>query len=110
MYKNERRIFDRFPVDFAAELKAAGPARSNLAHCCDAGAQGLGVLTQNKLTPAAKLELRLGLPNGQAPFRGLASVIWSQKDKQGQWRSGLQFEHVDFMGIRRLFATLNKSR
>ena len=106
MYKNDRRMFDRFEVDFSVEIKQPDGQESNYAQCCDVSAGGVGLYTEERLNHQTKLELWLGIPDGHAPFRGLARVIWSKRVQEEKWRSGLVFEEVDFMGIRRIFDNL----
>ena len=108
MYKNDRRMFDRFEVDFSTEIKAAQVQETSFAQCCDISAGGIGLYTEEKLTPQAKLELWLGIPDGHAPFRGMGRVIWSKQVQENKWRSGVEFVTVDFMGLRRIFDILAK--
>ena len=111
MYKDDRRIFDRFEVDFSAEIKypqVSEVVESDFAQCCDVSAGGVGLYSDEALIPGANLELSLAIPDGHSPFRGLARVIWSKQVHENKWRSGLKFEKVDFMGIRRIFETVAK--
>ena len=102
MYKNDRRMFDRFEVDFSAEIKYPKSNKSDFAQCCDVSACGLGLYTEEKLVPKKDLEVWLGIPDGHLPFRGLAWVIWTKQVQESKWRSGLEFKNVDFMGTRRV--------
>ncbi|MCQ9207837.1 MAG: PilZ domain-containing protein [Omnitrophica bacterium] len=108
MYKNERRMFDRFMVDFSAEIKTVEAQENSYGQCHDVSATGMGLFTEDKLIPNTKLELWLGVPNGHPPFHGSARVIWSKQVQEDKWRSGLEFEKVDFMSIRRIFTTLGQ--
>jgi len=98
-------MFDRFEVDFSADVKQSHAEQSNFAQCYDISAGGLGLLTEGKLTPEANMEIWLGIPDGHPPFRSLARVLWSKQVQENKWRSGLEFEKVDFMGVRRIFDT-----
>lgn len=108
MEKDERRMFDRFRIDFSAEIKKADGQGTEVAQSHDISASGIGLFTEEKLLPELKLELWLGIPNGHPPFHGSARVIWSKQVQENKWRSGLEFEKVDFMGIRRIFSTVAK--
>lgn len=110
MYKNDRRMFDRFEVDFSTELRYSGTYDSNFAQCCDISAGGIGLYTEEKLNPETKLELWLGIPDGHTPFKGVGRVVWSKQVQENKWRSGMEFETVDFMGLRRIFDTVAKKR
>lgn len=104
--KNDRRIFERFDVDFSAKIKHAAAQRSNFARCCDIGAGGVGLLSEEKLIPDTDLEIWLGIPDGHSPFRRIARVSWSRQVQENKWRAGLKFQSVDFMGLRRIFKTM----
>jgi len=106
MQKDDRRMFDRFAVDFSAEINTPTGEESAYAQCRDVSAAGAGLLTQERLVPNKSMEITLGIPDGREPFRGLGRVIWSKKVQESKWRSGLEFKTVDFMGLRRIFATL----
>jgi len=106
--RDERRMFDRFKVDFSAEIKKANVQKTEFAQSHDISASGIGLFTEEKLLPKSKLELWLGIPNGHPPFHGSARVVWSKQVQENKWRSGLEFDKVDFMGIRRIFATVAK--
>ena len=102
-------MFDRFAVDFSAEVKQPdAPPETSFAQCCDVSASGAGLLSDEKLIPDTDLEIWLGIPDGHPPFRGLARVVWSKQVRQDKWHSGLEFKTVDFMGLRRVFGILTK--
>ena len=101
MYKGDRRIFERFAVNFSAELKPFGAQEVSPAQCHDVSANGVGLFSQEKLIPDINLEVHLGIPNGHAPFQGKARVVWSKQVQENRWRSGLELKAVDFMRLRR---------
>ncbi len=114
MYKNDRRMFDRFEVDFSTEIKPLGiqesswVRESNFAQCCDVSAGGVGLFTEEELMPQTKLELWLGIPNGHSPLKGIGRVVWSRQVRENKWHFGLEFQTVDFMGLRRIFDILTQ--
>ncbi len=103
MYKSDRRMFERFDVDFPVEIKQPASQMGKGLQCCDVSASGVGLLTEKKLLPRTRVELLLSIPDGHSPFRGLARVIWSNRVQETKWRAGVEFEKVDFMGLRRIF-------
>lgn len=107
MYKNERRMFDRFAVDFLAEIKQPAEKEAQAAQCYDVSATGVGVALKQMLLPNTKLEIWLGVPDGHPPFRGVGRVVWSAQVRRDKWHSGLEFETADFMGVRRIFDILS---
>jgi hypothetical protein len=107
MYKDERRMFERFGVGFSAAIKQLQIQKINQAQCCDISATGVGLFTEQKLIPNTKLEIWLDIPQQDRPFHGLLRVIWSEKVQENKFHSGLEFETADFMGLRNIFASIN---
>lgn len=105
MYKNDRRIFERFEVDFSAQIRHLGAQVNSPARCCDISAGGTGLFTEEGLIPGLNLEFQLGIPNGHQPLQGFARVVWCKQVHETRWRSGLEFKKKDFMGVRRIFET-----
>ena len=108
MYKNDRRMFERFAVDFSAEIKQPGAQENNDAQCCDISAGGVSLLLEEKLIFSTTLELWLGIPDGKAPFHNLARVVWTKQVQENKWHSGLEFARIDFMDLRRIFVKADK--
>ena len=108
MYKDDRRMFERFDVDFPVEIKQPASQMGKGVQCCDVSASGAGLFTQEQIMPRTGLELSLAIPDGHKPFRGLARVIWSNQVQETKWRTGVEFERVDFMGLRRIFDKVKK--
>jgi hypothetical protein len=107
MDKDERRMFDRFEMDFAAEIALPEVRRNRPAQCCDISAIGAGVVTKKELLPGTDLEIWLRVPDGRPPFRGLARVVWAKRCQKDKWRLGMEFDAADFMGIKRVFKLIS---
>jgi c-di-GMP-binding flagellar brake protein YcgR len=103
MYKNERRIFERFEADFPVEIERLGLEENEQGQCCDISAGGIGMLTDDGLIPNTVLRILLCFSDARPPLRSSARVIWSKQVQQQRWRSGLKFTRVDLMGLRRIF-------
>ena len=103
MEKKDSRMFERFAVELAAEIRQPGALESNNARCCNIGAGGVCLLADQSPVTNTMLEVLLGMPNGRAPFQGLAKVVWSRQAQEGKWYLGLEFDKVDFMSLRRIF-------
>lgn len=101
MYKDDRRIFERFTVNFSAGLRHFGAQEANPVQCRDVSANGVGLDSKEKLIPNINLEVHLGIPDGHTPFRGEARVVWSKQVQENRWHSGLELKAVDFMRLRR---------
>ncbi len=103
MRKNDRRLFERFEVDFPVEVKQPVAQEEQERRCRDVSASGMGMFSEEALIPGTNLELSLAIPDNRAPFQGLAKVIWSNQIQENRWRSGLEFVKIDFMGLRKIF-------
>lgn len=101
MYKNDRRLFERFIVDFSAEIKA-GDQKKIDAYCCDISASGTGLFTEEKLIPNTKLEICMVIPNKHASFCSSGRVVWSRQVQENRWRSGFEFDRINLMGLSRV--------
>ncbi|MFC1631355.1 PilZ domain-containing protein [Candidatus Omnitrophota bacterium] len=102
MKKKDRRIFERFDVDFSAKLKQAEIRKQSPANCFDVSATGIGVLTEEKLIPTPKLEVSVDIPDGYTPLRSGVRLIWTRKVREDKWRSGLEFKGISLMALRRV--------
>lgn len=98
----DRRMFDRFAVDFPALIKEKKTQMENYERCCDISAGGAGLLAKNKVIPNTRLELCLNISNGHAPYHSLGRVVWAKQVQENRWRLGLEFDRIDFMGLRRI--------
>ncbi len=109
-YEDERRIFDRFEANLFIEIQQSSGQKHGSAQCWDISAIGVGLLTEEKLMPNTNLQIRLSIADSNASYRGLAKVVWSIQIQPGKWRCGLEFEQVDFMGIKTVFESLSQHR
>lgn len=105
MYKDDRRIFERFDVDFPVEIKHPIAQMTTNARCCDASASGIGLFTEERLLPSTNLQIQLEIPDGHAPFQSSARIVWSRQVQEDRWHSGLEFMRINLMALRRIFET-----
>ena len=101
--QNDRRIFERIPIALPLTLINLKTGRELKAHTCDVSAKGLGILSNEYLTPWDRLELWLKMPDKKRPFYTRGSVIWTNSQKTGKYRSGICLEKAEFMGLSRIF-------
>ena len=108
MYKDDRRIFERFEVDFPVEIKQPIAQAKGKSWCCDVSASGIGMFTEEALIPGTNLELSLDIPDGHSPFQSSARVVWSRQVQEDRWHSGLEFARINLMGLRRILDKATK--
>ncbi len=98
----DKRIFARFPVKFPMRFLDLLANRDLQAQALDMGAKGLGFLSSTELKPYTPLELWLKVPDKNDPFYTRGEVVWSEKIGPNQFRTGVNLEKADLMGISRI--------
>ena len=100
----ERRIFDRFQASFPAKFKYSRGDFGNDVFLKDASADGLNILTKERLFFNDFIALEIELPDGNDPLVLSGRVMWSKPTNEpSMWDIGLQFGEVDFMKMHRIF-------
>lgn len=101
----DRRTFARFPVSLSLKYLDLGSNREGQAQTCDISAKGIGMLSQEKLTPHTSLELWLQMPDKSEPFYTRGEVVWSESASNNEFRAGVNLEKADLMGVSRVLRT-----
>lgn len=99
----DRRVFERISVNLPVKLIDLDNNKELEASACDVSAKGLGILTNEYLHIADRLELWLNMPDEREPFYTRGWVVWSKLQDTGQYRQGISLEKADFMGVSRVF-------
>jgi len=98
----ERRLFQRFKVDFPVKYTDLLNKREGSGKMIDISAGGGGmIITQNKVEPSTDLEVHLEIPDNLEPLHVKGKVVWSMQIGADAYRIGIQFEGVDFFGLSR---------
>jgi len=101
---NERRIFERFQARFPAKFKDTRDDFGNDVILRDASADGVNILTKDRLFLNDRIALEVELPDGNDPLVLSGRVIWSKPTiESSMWDIGLQFDEVNFMKMHRIF-------
>ena len=96
----DRRIFARIPMPLSIRLLAAGQDKESMAQTVDISANGIGLLTKDKLFPQTSLEMWLELPESQSPFYTRGEVVWSRPSTEvTKYRCGVHLEKAELMGL-----------
>ncbi len=98
---NDNRIFERFQMELPVRFMSVD-GKEGLAQTFDVSAKGLGLVTANELNRYAPLEIWLDVPNSTDPLYTRGQVVWSKLGGNAGYRSGIELERADFMGISRL--------
>ena len=101
---NERRIFDRFQAHFPTKFKDARGDFGNDVFLRDASANGVNILTKERLLFNDSISLEVELPDGNDPLLLSGRVMWSKPAAgSSMWDIGLQFDKVALMKMQRLY-------
>ena len=73
-----------------------------MAQTFDVSSKGLGLSTSHELESQANLEIWLDVPNSTDPLYTRGQVIWTRLAGTAGYRSGIELEKADLMGISRL--------
>lgn len=99
---NDHRIFERFGRQFSVRFIGLNDGNEGLAQTFDVSAKGLGLSTTYELKPQSDLEIWLDVPNSTDPLYTRGQVVWSRPQGKDGYRSGVELERADLMGISRL--------
>jgi hypothetical protein len=105
---NDRRIFERFQVDFPASFLDVDDGSEGSAQVTDVSAKGIGLTVkgQREISPRASLELWLRIPDKGDPLYTRGRVVWSRVEN-GEYKSGVNLEKADLMGLSRVLRLRN---
>lgn len=102
----ERRLFERFKVEFPLKYIDLNRNREGKGKLIDISAGGGGLLvTDEDLQPATPLEMEVYIPSIKEPLHAQGKVMWSTMTEPDVYRVGVQFDKVDFMDISRILRT-----
>lgn len=98
----DRRIFERLAVSFPIRLLELNNGRQQEAVTCDISAKGVGCVTDRELALGAPVEAWLKIPDKGEPLYTRGKIAWSKMVKAGAYRSGIDLEKADLMGLSRV--------
>lgn len=98
---DDRRLFRRFQAQFPLRLLAHQEGLEVIGQVINMSAKGLGLVADQPLRPNAFLDLWLKIPDGHEPLYERGRVAWIEPQDMGQYRIGVCFDKVDFMGVGR---------
>ena len=101
--KQDRRVFQRVSIDMPVTLLDLNTNKELEAIACDVSAKGLSIVNKNPLKSGDALELWLKFPDKRLPFYTRGTVVWTQLQGSGGYRTGICLEKAEFMGMSRIF-------
>ena len=102
--ENERRIFDRYQSRFPTKFKDSRVDFGNDVFLKNTSANGVNILTKDRLFINDRIALEVELPDGTDPLVLRGRVMWSKPTlESSMWDNGLEFEEVDLLKMQRLF-------
>ncbi len=98
-----RRAFRRIPVELSLRFFSPRSNAWRLVKTSDISAQGIGLLTEDKLMPNTPLETWLPVPDTGESLYSRGEVAWSKRLAPRKYRVGVNLEKPDL--ISRLLQT-----
>jgi len=96
----DQRMFARIPISLPMRFLTPGQNKECKAETVDVSANGIGLVSKEKLSPRSSLEMWLDLPNSQTPFYTRGEVVWSRPFSEAdKYRAGIHLERAELMGL-----------
>jgi hypothetical protein len=97
---NDRRLFTRIRKALPIRFLAVGREKECLGQTTDISANGIGLLSTERLSPQTKLEMWLELPNNRSYFYTRGEVVWSSAaTNAAEYRTGIRLDKAELMGL-----------
>ena len=100
---DERRIFERFPARFPVKFRHSRQDFGTNVFLRDASADGIRLMTKERLFLNDSVSLEVELPDGHAPMILNGAVIWAKSVANDLWDIGLRFHKINLMQMRRMY-------
>lgn len=101
----DRRVFQRFNVNFPVKLLDGDSSQEIEASTNDVSAKGVGICTDRQLVFGAPVEVWLSIPDHGEPLYTRGTVAWSKLESANRYRAGIALEKADLMGLSRVLRT-----
>lgn len=99
----DRRIFARIDARMPLRFLEPVSGREGEAETVDISANGVGFITNERLSAQTAIEMWLKIPDQHAPFYTRGQVVWSKDlyPLEAKQRVGVCLEKAEFMGLGR---------
>ncbi|MGE5196999.1 MAG: PilZ domain-containing protein [Deltaproteobacteria bacterium] len=95
----DRRIFERIPAKISLKFMSQDSDKENSALTNDVSAKGLSLIADEHLMPNTPLEMWLQIPDRDGRLYARGRVVWSERLGPNQYRSGVDLERPELMGM-----------
>jgi len=95
----DRRRFERIPLTMPVKFLDVASNQESIAQAHDISAQGIGLLTNQRLPPDTHLEMWLEIPNRCNPLHIKGKVVWSEEIEPNRYREGISLDKPQFLGM-----------
>jgi len=98
----DRRIFERMEMRLPLNFLNLDTGIEGQAHTQDLSAKGIGMIGDYRFEPKTPLEMWLNIPDKGEPLYLRGEVVWSKPQGVNEYRSGINLEKADLMGLSRV--------
>ena len=100
--KEDRRIFQRFPVRYPLRFLEVESGKEGVAGTKDISARGIGFTSPQNMTRSTALEMWLKLSDQDESFYTRGEVAWSKQTGENEYQVGVNLERPDLMDVARV--------
>jgi hypothetical protein len=98
----DRRIFQRFPVNLPMSFLDLNSGMECQARAFDVSAKGLGLVADLEMNEKTPLEMWLKIPDKGEPLYLRGEVVWSKMQGSNEYKAGISLERADLIGLSRV--------
>lgn len=99
----DKRRFERFKIKLNVKFIDLNKNKAGEAFTHDFCAEGIGLITQEELSPKTPVELWLYIRNHHDPLYLKGEVVWSKPIDFNTYRVGINLEQTELIGLSRIF-------
>ncbi len=103
---DDRRVFARFPTRLSMKFIDLILNKEGQAQARDISTKGIGFLANEELKPLTPIEMWLQVPDKGAPLYTRGEVMWSEMAGPNQYKTGVNLERADLIGMSRILRNL----
>lgn len=100
---DDRRVFARIDTRLPVRFLDPSSGKEGKAETTDICANGLALVTKERLPVKTPLEMWLDIPDKHEALYTRGEVVWSEASSEtGQQRAGVRLEKAELMGLARV--------
>lgn len=99
---DDRRIFERIEATFPLRFLNPTDGKEGRARTLDVSANGMCLVSEERLFAGTPLELWLDIPDQHEPLYTRGEVVWAKPWGATQQRLGVQLDKAELMGLARI--------